>query len=49
MAIAGSVLVVEDHDIERRALSSILKSEGLHVFQAENADKALGMSMKTLT
>src|SRR5277367_6267581 len=42
MAIAGSVLVVEDHDTERRALSSILKSEGLHVFQAESADKALG-------
>jgi DNA-binding NtrC family response regulator len=42
MAISGSVLVVEDHDTERRALCSILKSEGLHVFQAENADKALG-------
>src|SRR5580698_3264062 len=42
MAIAGSVLVVEDHETERRALSSLLKSEGLHVFQAENADKAFG-------
>ena len=42
MANAGSVLVVEDHETERRALSSILKSEGLRVFQAENADKALG-------
>jgi DNA-binding NtrC family response regulator len=42
MAIAGSVLVVEDHETERRALSSLLKSEGLRVFQAESADKALG-------
>jgi two-component system, NtrC family, response regulator HydG len=42
MAIAGSVLVVEDHETERRALGSILKSEGLHVFHAESADKALG-------
>src|SRR5580658_6405138 len=42
MANAGSVLVVEDHETERRALSSILKSEGLRVFQTESADKALG-------
>ncbi len=42
MANAGSVLVVEDHETERRALSSILKSEGLRVFQAESADKAIG-------
>jgi len=42
MAIAGSVLVVEDQEIQRRALSSILKTEGLQVFQAEDADKALG-------
>jgi two-component system, NtrC family, response regulator HydG len=42
MAIAGRVLVVEDHEAERRALSSILKAEGLSVFVAENADKAIG-------
>jgi two-component system, NtrC family, response regulator HydG len=41
MAIAGRVLVVEDHESERRAVSSILKSEGLTVFGAESADKAL--------
>jgi len=42
MASAGKVLVVEDHETERRALSSILKSEGFQVFGAESADKALG-------
>jgi two-component system, NtrC family, response regulator HydG len=42
MGMSGSVLVVEDHEGERRTLGSILKSEGLHVFQAESADKALG-------
>jgi DNA-binding NtrC family response regulator len=42
MAIAGSVLVVEDNETQRKALCSILKSEGLQVFQAEGADKALG-------
>jgi DNA-binding NtrC family response regulator len=42
MAMAGRVLVVEDHEAERRALSSILKAEGLTVFVAENADKAIG-------
>jgi DNA-binding NtrC family response regulator len=42
MTIAGRVLVVEDHESERRAVSSILKSEGLTVFGAESADKALG-------
>jgi two-component system, NtrC family, response regulator HydG len=42
MATAGSALVVEDHETERRALGSLLKSEGLKVFQAESADKALG-------
>jgi DNA-binding NtrC family response regulator len=41
MTSAGRVLVVEDHDSERRAVSQILKSEGLTVFGAENADKAL--------
>src|SRR3954467_1666029 len=42
MSDAGRVLVVEDQEIERRALSQILKSEGLTVFGAESADKALG-------
>src|SRR5207249_3131167 len=42
MANAGRVLVVEDQDIERKALSQILKAEGLTVFGAESADKALG-------
>ena len=39
---AGRVLVVEDNEIERRAISQILKAEGFTVFGAENADKALG-------
>ncbi len=42
MTTAGRVLVVEDHESERRAISQILKSEGFTVFGAENADKALG-------
>lgn len=42
MANSGRVLVVEDEDVERKALSQILKSEGFTVFGAENADKALG-------
>jgi DNA-binding NtrC family response regulator len=42
MATAGRVLVVEDHETERRAISQILKSEGFTVFGAENADKAAG-------
>ena len=42
MPTAGRVLVVEDHESERRAISQILKAEGLTVFGAENADKALG-------
>lgn len=42
MAHAGRVLVVEDNEVERRALSQILKAEGFTVFGAENADKALG-------
>jgi DNA-binding NtrC family response regulator len=36
------VLVVEDHENERRAVSQILKAEGFTVFGAENADKAIG-------
>ncbi|HZL35260.1 MAG TPA: sigma-54 dependent transcriptional regulator [Tepidisphaeraceae bacterium] len=42
MSSAGRVLVVEDHETERRAVMQILKSEGFTVFGAENADKALG-------
>jgi len=42
MSNAGRVLVVEDHEVERRAVSQILKAEGFTVFGAENADKALG-------
>jgi two-component system response regulator HydG len=42
MANAGRVLVVEDQEVERRAISQILKSEGFTVFGAEDADKALG-------
>src|SRR3954462_1696525 len=42
MSNSGRVLVVEDHEAERRALSQILKSDGFTVFGAENADKALG-------
>src|SRR2546427_302602 len=39
---AGRVLVVEDHETERRALMQILKADGFAVFGAENADKAIG-------
>ncbi|HXE51987.1 MAG TPA: sigma-54 dependent transcriptional regulator [Tepidisphaeraceae bacterium] len=42
MSSAGRILVVEDQETERRAVSQILKSEGFTVFGAENADKALG-------
>jgi len=42
MNTAGRVLVVEDHEAERRATIQILKSEGLTVFGAEDADKAMG-------
>ena len=42
MSNAGRILVVEDHETERRAVSQILKSEGFAVHGAENADKALG-------
>src|SRR5438105_15434790 len=41
MATVGRVLVVEDHETERRAVTQILKSEGFTVYGAENADKAL--------
>jgi DNA-binding NtrC family response regulator len=42
MSNAGRILVVEDHEVERRAVSQVLKAEGFSVFGAENADKALG-------
>src|SRR5688500_8066975 len=42
MATAGRVLVVEDHEGERRAIMQILRSEGFTVFGAEDADKAMG-------
>src|SRR6476660_4944187 len=42
MSNQGRVLVVEDHEGERRALMQLLKSDGFAVFGAESADKALG-------
>jgi len=39
---AGRILVVEDHEVERRALMQILKADGFTVFGAENPDKAIG-------
>src|SRR3954470_8353035 len=42
MTSSGRVLVVEDHEGERRAIMQILRSEGFSVFGAENADKAMG-------
>jgi two-component system response regulator HydG len=37
----GRVLVVEDNETERRAISQLLKAEGFTVFGSESADKAL--------
>jgi two-component system, NtrC family, response regulator HydG len=42
MGSQARVLVVEDHESERRALMQLLKSDGFAVFGAESADKALG-------
>jgi DNA-binding NtrC family response regulator len=42
MPSAGRILVVEDHETERRAVSALLKSEGFTVLGAESADKAIG-------
>jgi DNA-binding NtrC family response regulator len=42
MNATGRVLVVEDHENERRPITQLLKSEGLTVFGAESADKAMG-------
>lgn len=46
MSTAGRILVVEDSDTERRAITQILKSEGFSVFAAEDAEKALSMPTK---
>src|SRR4051794_16071385 len=40
MKHSGDLLVVEDDELERKALVSKLKSEGFTVFGAESADKA---------
>ena len=42
MSTHGRVLVVEDQETERKALSQLLKTEGFQVYGAENADKAMG-------
>jgi len=42
MSTQGHLLVVEDDEIERKALVQRLKSEGFTVYAAENADKAFG-------
>jgi DNA-binding NtrC family response regulator len=42
MSSLGRILVVEDHESERKAITHILKSEGFTVYGAENADKAMG-------
>src|SRR3954454_4212972 len=42
MSSTGRILVVEDHESERKIISQLLRSEGFTVFGAENADKALG-------
>jgi DNA-binding NtrC family response regulator len=38
---ASRILIVEDNDPERRAITQILKGEGFNVFSAEDADRAL--------
>jgi DNA-binding NtrC family response regulator len=48
MANAGRVLVVEDNEIERRAISQIIKADGFTVFGAENADKAMGYAEENI-
>src|SRR5439155_6364692 len=48
MANAGRVLVVEDNEVERRAISQILKAEGFIIFGAENADKAMGYAEENI-
>jgi DNA-binding NtrC family response regulator len=41
MSIAARILVVEDHENERRAIMQLLKAEGFTVYGAESADKAM--------
>src|SRR3954465_10682328 len=41
MSTSGRMLVVEDHESERRMMMQLLKSEGFTIYGAENADKAL--------
>jgi len=48
MSNQGRVLVVEDHEGERRALMQILKSDGFTVFGAESADKAIGYTEENI-
>src|SRR5258706_3800684 len=40
MNTLGHLLVVEDDELERKALVTKLKNEGFNVYGAENADKA---------
>lgn len=42
MNAAAHILVVEDHEGERRAIMQLLKAEGFAVAGAESADKAMG-------
>src|SRR5438552_1227259 len=42
MSQPARVLVVEDHETDRRALTQVLKADGFTVYGAENADKAIG-------
>src|SRR3954465_7745824 len=42
MSTSGRMLVVEDHESERRMMMQLLKQEGFTIYGAENADKALG-------
>ncbi len=42
MSSTGRLLVVEDHEQERRAIGQVLRNEGYTVYSAENADKAMG-------
>src|SRR3982751_1880065 len=42
MSSSGRILVVEDHESERKIISQLLRSEGFTVYGAENADKAQG-------
>src|SRR5207244_11306231 len=42
MSTSGRMLVVEDHESERRIMMQLLKQEGFTIYGAENADKALG-------